>query len=184
MMERNKLGMALFLLSEAVFFLLLVLAYAFFHTAGSLGTTAAGALDVVKSGVFTLALLASSATLWRADGLLKTGRRRGARRWIAATILLGMIFLAGQALEYAHLLRANVTISRNLFGTTFFTLTGFHGLHVAVGLVLLLVLLALAACGRESEPKAPAVDCVSLYWHFVDGVWIVIFSVVYLWGYL
>jgi cytochrome c oxidase subunit III len=82
------------------------------------------------------------------------------------------------------LLRNQVTISRNLFGTTFFALTGFHSFHVLVGLVLLTILLWLAAAGRAREPAAPALEAISIYWHFVDGVWVVIFSVVYLWKFL
>ena len=184
MMERNKMGMILFLLSEAVFFLLLILAYAFYHTSAGLGTKAANALDVVRSGLFSVALLSSSVTLWQADLCLKSGGRSKALLWLSATILLGLIFLVGQGTEYAHLLREHVTISRNLFGTTFFTLTGFHGLHVAVGLALLLILLGLTALGTAREPTSPAMEAISLYWHFVDGVWVVIFAVVYLWGYV
>jgi len=184
MMERNKMGMTLFLLSEAVFFLLLILAYAFYHTSGELGKQAANALDVVKSALFSVALLSSSVTLWQADVCLKSGGRSQARLWLAATILLGLIFLVGQGTEYAHLLREHVTISRNLFGTTFFTLTGFHGLHVAVGLALLLILLGLTELGTAHEPTSSAMEAISLYWHFVDGVWVVIFSVVYLWEYV
>ena len=183
-MERNKMGMILFLLSEAMFLLLLILAYAFYHTSGELGKQVANALNVVKSALFSVALLSSSVTLWQADVCLKSGGRPQARLWLAVTILLGFIFLVGQGTEYAHLLREHVTISRNLFGTTFFTLTGFHGLHVAVGLALLLILLGLAALGSEWEPTPPAMEAISLYWHFVDGVWVVIFAVVYLWGYV
>ena len=182
MIERNKLGMILFLLSEAVFFLLLILAYTFYHTSRGLGMTAANTLDVGKSALFSIALLSSSVTLWQAEACLKNGGRSQARFWLAATTALGLVFLVGQGSEYAHLLQANVTISRNLFGTTFFTLTGFHGLHVAVGLVLLTILLWLATRGNEREPASPAMEAISLYWHFVDGVWVVIFSVVYLWG--
>lgn len=184
MMERNKLGMILFLLSESVFFSLLILAYGFYHTTGNLGTSAAHALDVIKSAFFSVALLGSSGTLWMAEMAQGSGNRRRVQLWLAATILLGMIFLIGQAAEYAGLLRNHITISRDLFGTTFFTLTGFHGLHVAVGLVLLLILLGLALFGTPREPSSPAMDSISLYWHFVDAVWVVIFSTVYLWGYV
>jgi heme/copper-type cytochrome/quinol oxidase subunit 3 len=184
MIERNKLGMILFLLSEVVFFLLLILAYAFYHTSGGLGTTAANTLNVVTSAVFSVALLSSSVTLWQAALCLKTGGRLRARLWLAATVVLGMIFLVGQGTEYAHLLREHITISRNLFGTTFFTLTGFHGLHVAAGLALLLILLGLSVLGNSKEPDPQLVETISLYWHFVDGVWVVIFAVVYLWGYV
>ena len=99
--------------------------------------------------------------------------------WLLATVGLGAVFLCGQGREYAQLLREHVTISRNLFGTTFFTLTGFHGLHVLIGLVALAILLGLALAGGFKDPRAPGVGAVGLYWHFVDAVWIVIFAVVY-----
>lgn len=174
-MSRNKSGMILFVLSEAVFFALLVLAYAFFHRKGQ-GTEAAQMLDPVKTGCFSIALLSSSLTLWGAER-----SRKNAGLWLLITIGLGLVFLVGQGLEYAYLLTHHVTISRDLFGTTFFTLTGFHGLHVFVGLLMLSILAGLAFFGREHEPTDEAMTVIAIYWHFVDAVWIVIFGVVYLW---
>jgi heme/copper-type cytochrome/quinol oxidase subunit 3 len=104
--------------------------------------------------------------------------------WLGVTIALGAVFLVGQGTEYAALLHEDVTISRNLFGTTFFTLTGFHGLHVLIGLVLLFVLQGLTRFGGEHQPRAGAMEAASIYWHFVDGVWVVIFAIVYLWAFL
>ena len=104
--------------------------------------------------------------------------------WLLITILLGVTFLAGQGIEYADLLTHHVTISRDLFGSTFFTLTGFHGLHVFVGLLLLTLLLLLFVFGRKSKPALPGVESIAYYWHFVDAVWVVIFSIVYLWRYV
>ena len=92
---------------------------------------------------------------------------------------LGAIFMIGQGREYAHLFNAGVVVNSSLFATAFFTLTGFHGLHVCVGLIALLILLRLAFLG-EFEASAAAVKSIGLYWHFVDVVWIVVFSVVYL----
>lgn len=183
MIERNKLGMILFIASEAVFFLLLILAYVFYHTQGGLGPTAANSLDVFKTSLFSLALFSSSATIWRAGVAINCGRQIRGGIWLAATILLGLVFLIGQGTEYANLLQHDVTISRNLFGTTFFTLTGFHGLHVAVGLILLGILFGVAVI-RNHSSSAVAMEVISLYWHFVDGVWLVIFPVVYLWKFL
>ena len=100
------------------------------------------------------------------------------------TILLGAIFLFGQGMEWSALIKKNVTISSGLFGTTFFTLTGFHGFHVFVGLIMLSVLLGLALAGDFRNQQSSAVETVSLYWHFVDAVWIVIFSIVYLGVYI
>ena len=98
--------------------------------------------------------------------------------------MLGTVFLVGQGLEYRDLLLHNVTMERSLFATTFFTLTGFHGLHVFIGLALLSVLWALAIFGGEDEPRQTATESISLYWHFVDIVWVVIFGVVYVWAFL
>ncbi len=95
-----------------------------------------------------------------------------------------MVFLVGQGLSSDDLIHRNVTISRDLFGTTFFTLTGFHGLHVIIGLIMLRILLGLTLFGRAEEPRWDAMESVSLYWHFVDTVWVVIFAVVYLWAFL
>jgi heme/copper-type cytochrome/quinol oxidase subunit 3 len=100
--------------------------------------------------------------------------------WLAATIVLGGIFIAGQGLEYWHLFRSGVSVSSNLFATTFFTLTGFHGLHVCVGLIALLILLGLALAGDSKTKPWPGLEAVGLYWHFVDVVWVVVLSVVYI----
>ncbi|MCL5098194.1 MAG: heme-copper oxidase subunit III [Candidatus Omnitrophica bacterium] len=181
---RVKQGMILFVLSEANFFLLLVCAYIFYHQSGGQGPTAASALDVFKTSLFSVALFSSSFTVWRAGACSRESKRGPMRFWLLATILLGALFLIGQGTEYAHLIEENVTISRNLFGTTFFTLTGFHGLHVFIGLVLLTILLGLAVAGNEHEPRPTAMEGVSIYWHFVDAVWVVIFLVVYLWKYV
>jgi heme/copper-type cytochrome/quinol oxidase subunit 3 len=186
-MEKNKLAMTLFLLSESIFFLLLILAYVTYHSTHGNGPTAANSLNIVKTGVFSLFLFSSSFTVWRAGRGLekKEGYRSGsALSWLALTIALGLTFLVGQGLEYADLLRRHVTISRDLFGTTFFTLTGFHGLHVLVGLVMLTVLLWTAARSSLRRLKPVAMEVVSLYWHFVDAVWVFIFGVVYLWAFL
>ena len=183
-MEKNKLAMLLFIANEAVFFLLLILAYVALHRRTGTGPTAASSLDLAATSVYTVLLLSSSFTLWRAEVSHRRGRTRALRGWLAATIVLGAGFLFGQGREYAGLLSRNITISRDLFGTTFFTLTGFHGLHVFLGVVMLAVLLSLAVFGRSPEPSEGAMNAVSVYWHFVDAVWVIIFSVVYLWAFL
>jgi heme/copper-type cytochrome/quinol oxidase subunit 3 len=182
--EKTRLGMVMFILSEGVFFLLLVLAYVTYHRQHGNGPTAADTLNLAKTGVFSLFLFASSATVALAARAYRHRQRGRLAAWLATTIVLGTVFLVGQGMEYAALLHADVTISRNLFGTTFFTLTGFHGLHVVTGLVLLAVMLGLARFGGAREPRAGAMEALSVYWHFVDGVWVVIFAVVYLWAFL
>jgi heme/copper-type cytochrome/quinol oxidase subunit 3 len=100
--------------------------------------------------------------------------------WLVASVLLGAFFLLGQVTEYARLYEENVTIGRNLFTSAFFTLTGFHGLHVTGGLVALSVLAWLALRGTFRRGKHAAVAAVSAYWHFVDAVWVVLLSLIYL----
>jgi heme/copper-type cytochrome/quinol oxidase subunit 3 len=184
MMDKYRLGMLLFVVSEAMFFLLLIVAYVFYHRQGGTGPTAADSLDIVKTSVFSVFLLSSSLTMVLAE----RGHRRGqAGRflfWLGTTIVFGAVFLIGQGSEYLGLIEKDVTISRNLFGTTFFTLTGFHGVHVFLGLAMLSVLLGLGIASKGREPKMGALDTISIYWHFVDGVWVFIFGVVYLWAFV
>jgi heme/copper-type cytochrome/quinol oxidase subunit 3 len=200
--ETHKLGMLLFIASEAIFFALLIFAYLYFRDRwlGGEGPTAE-VLDVGLTAIFTVLLLASSVTIWLAERSLRHGKPGGMRAWLLVTILLGTAFLIGQGSEYATLIREGVTISTNLFGSTFYTLTGFHGFHVLIGLVMLAIVWGLGFRGRRSgaggqglrsnepapSPHPPAhhsvaLETVSLYWHFVDVVWIVVFSVVYLWA--
>jgi heme/copper-type cytochrome/quinol oxidase subunit 3 len=179
-MEKHKLAMVLFILSESAFFALLILAYAYFRTLPENGPRPEGSLSPLVTGLFSLCLFASSYTVWQAGRSLKRQEPKGLAVWLLATIVLGIAFLAGQGLEWARLIRGGTTISRNLFGTTFFTLTGFHGAHVLIGLVMLGLLLGLARAGEFRGPQSPAVESISIYWHFVDGVWVVIFSLVYL----
>jgi len=179
--DKVLLGMYLFVASEAVFFVMLVLAYVNFHKVT--GAEAASLLDPIKTGMFTLALFSSSLTMWLAERAREKGRG-SAGFWLFVTIVLGAVFIMGQGFEYAHLLIEKITISRDLFGSTFFILTGFHGLHVLIGLILLLLLFGLAVFGRKHEPTAVGMQSVAIYWHFVDAVWLVVFSVVYLWRYV
>lgn len=181
--DPNKLAMILFLISEGTFFAFLIIAYVYFHGVTKTGPTAANSLDPVKTGIFTVFLLASSFTAWRAEKNLRRGRPMRFRSWLMVTIALGVVFLYGQGSEYFHLYHDDVTMGRNIFGTTFFTLTGFHGLHVLLGIIALSILLSLTLAG-EFRTHSSAVSTVTLYWHFVDWVWVVIFSVIYLWAFL
>jgi len=178
------MAMGIFILSESIFFLLLVIAYINFHIEGNKISTAARVLNFQSAIVFSIFLFGSSFTLWRAESNLRKRRRSRVPVWLGLTIILGAVFLFGQGKEYYDLILQNVTISRDLFGTTFFTLTGFHGLHVLTGLLLLIIMLVLTIFGRVDEPKESALGAIGYYWHFVDAVWVVIFSVVYLWAFL
>ena len=168
--DRHLVGMALFIASESTFFLGIVVAYIVLRDQGM--ATAKTQLDVGRTAIFSLLLFSSSATMAVASA-------RRDRLWLAATALLGAAFLTGQGLEYARLLRAGIRPGTELFGTAFFTLTGLHGLHVLVGLVLLGALF-LAATLRPRRIGPVAWESIGLYWHFVDSVWLVVFTVVYL----
>lgn len=181
--DENRFAMVLFLISEGAFFAFLIIAYVYFHGSDKTGPNAMNSLHPLTTGVFTVALLASSFTMWQAERNHARGRLASFRGWLAATIALGAIFMFGQGREYVHLYQDNVTVSRNVFGSSFFTLTGFHGLHVTMGIVALSVVLGLAFKGSE-QPQSSAVRTIALYWHFVDWVWVVIFFVVYLWAVL
>ena len=163
------LGVALFIASESIFFLAIVMAYLALRGAGI--DDAKSALDLPRTFVFSLFLFLSSATMTVAE-------RHHSRLWLVITIVLGLVFITGQGLEYARLLSTRIAPSTGMFGTTFFTLTGLHGLHVLVGL---LAMGALALAARRADRVAvTAWEAVAWYWHFVDGVWVVVFSVVYL----
>lgn len=179
MMQRAKLGMAMFLISEAVFFFLLIAAFVYFR--GASGPEAGRSLSLGATAVYTVCLAASNLTMWRASASIENQNFSAVRAWLGGTIVLGCVFLAGQGSEYARLFHQNITISAGLFGTTFFTLTGFHGLHVLAGILLLAILLYIATTSDPAERQAVAVQTVALYWYFVDLVWIAIFAVVYLW---
>jgi heme/copper-type cytochrome/quinol oxidase subunit 3 len=179
-MNKIKLAMLLFVASESVFFILLIIAYVVYHRTSPSALDASRYLDVPRTAVFTASLISSSVTMWRAGLNFSNDRRRAATGWLLATIALGSVFLAGQGSEYASLIGQKVTISRDLFGTTFFTLTGFHGLHVFIGLIMLFTLFGIEL-KRGIGYSSKAVEAVSIYWHFVDVVWIVIFPTVYLW---
>jgi len=172
-------GMLSFIFSEATFFGALIVAYLDLATA-SPGGPRPSDLDVPRTALFSVALFASSATVSVAGRRLGRDDRHGFRLWLGATVVLGAAFLLGQASEYARLYAEGITIGRNLFTSAFFTLTGFHGAHVSVGVLALAGLLGLTLSQPSWLPRRAAVEAVSLYWHFVDAVWVAIFSIVYL----
>jgi heme/copper-type cytochrome/quinol oxidase subunit 3 len=176
------LGTLVFISSEATFFLFLLIAYISYRDVVTTGPTAKSALDVGRTAIFSVCLWASSGTVWLSGWRLRRDDVRGFRLLLGLTILLGLVFLLGQAWEYHTLADENVTMARNLFGSTFFLLTGFHGLHVAIGLVLLCVLFGLNWTGVVRSPHNGALRSIEYYWHFVDAVWVFIFIFVYLWA--
>ncbi|MBV8841539.1 MAG: heme-copper oxidase subunit III [Bryobacterales bacterium] len=178
--DTAKLAVAVFIASEAVFFAFLIIAYIYYSGATVTGPNAANSLDPARTLVFTVCLLASSGTMWMAERRLASAQATAFRVWLGATILLGTAFMAGQALEYAGLISRTVVPERNLFAATFFTLTGFHGFHVVCGLVALIALFIMAFVRSFGRSEISGVAAISMYWHFVDAVWIFIFSLIYL----
>ena len=174
-------GMLTFLVSEVAFFSTLIVAYVTFMGESTIGPTPAEVLSVPLALGTTACLLISSLTVHLATRAMDHGARSVFSLWWAATIALGIAFLAGTAYEWYGLIVDNhLTISRNLFGSTYYTLVGFHALHVTVGVITMLTVLALALAGNITPAHALAPRLVSWYWHFVDVVWIFVFSIVYL----
>jgi cytochrome c oxidase subunit 3 len=180
-------GMIAFLVSEATFFSTLVMVYLVFIGADQLpggrgGPTPAGVLSLQLVIGTTICLLSSSATIHLAERSLLRGGQAMFRLWWMLTIVLGIVFLAGTAYEWRDLIAQGLTMQRNLFGTTYYTLVGFHGAHVTAGVIIILIVLGLALRRQVTTANPHGVELVSWYWHFVDGVWLVVFTVVYLVG--
>ncbi|MCA9015524.1 MAG: cbb3-type cytochrome c oxidase subunit I, partial [Planctomycetaceae bacterium] len=174
-----KLAAWSFIASEAVFFLLLLIAYIVFNTRSGEAVTSS-VLDVKRTGVFSLFLISSSVTFWIAERFLKAGKKSAFVFSLGLTILLGITFLAGQAWEYTGLLMNDITINTDLFSATFFTVTGFHGIHVTAGVIALFVMLLMGIKGNLTSSKSHVFGAVGVYWHFVDVVWLAVFGIIYL----
>jgi cytochrome c oxidase subunit 3/cytochrome o ubiquinol oxidase subunit 3 len=179
--SRGRVGMLALILAEVTVFTIFVVAYLYY-----LGRSLGGPTprDVLRAPIFfTVCLLSSSVTIHLAVRALRRGDHRTFGGFWLVTIVLGATFLFGTALEWHRLIsEAGLTIRTNLFGTTYYSLVGLHGTHVIVGLFLLSVVMVFYALGRVTREHAHRVDVLSLYWHFVDAVWVVVFSVVYLIG--
>ena len=176
-------GLLSFLVSEVAFFSTLIVTYLFYVGRDVVGPTPAKALSLGLVVWTTACLLASSATVHMAERRLERGNQVGFLGWWLATVLLGAAFLGGTAFEWRELIvRHHLTISRNLFGTTYYTLVGLHALHVTAGVTIMLIVLALALGRQVTSANRTGVGLVSWYWHFVDGVWVVVFTVVYVVG--
>ena len=181
--HRVQVGMICFLCSETAFFGTLIVAYITYLGQTDGGPTPAEALSRSLAVIATIPLLSSSFTVHFANAALRAGRTPSFRTWLGATIVLGALFLVGTAVEWHGLIfERGMSISRNLFGTTYFTLVGFHALHVSVGLILLGLMFCLSVPDLVSRDRAEGFEVVSWYWHFVDSVWVVVFAVVYVFG--
>jgi cytochrome c oxidase subunit 3/cytochrome o ubiquinol oxidase subunit 3 len=176
----TKLAMWLFLASECLLFGALITTYVLYRGASQTGPYPSDVFDIPYTSVSSFVLLASSVTMVLALTAAEHHDHPRMRLWLLATAMLGMTFVGGQVYEFTHFYREGLSLSTNLFGTTFYVLTGFHGVHVTVGILMLLSLVGMSSTNRlPAEPSFP-VEMVGLYWHFVDIVWIIIFTVVYL----
>jgi cytochrome c oxidase subunit III len=178
---RGRAGMIGLIIAEASLFAVFVVAYLFYTGKSLSGPYPKDVLHIPVIG--TICLFASSATVTVGVRALAGGNVRRAGRWLLLTAVLGAIFLAGTAREWYQLIyHDGLTIGTNLFGTTFYPLVGLHGSHVIVGLVMLGLCCVFAATGALRAAHAERVEMVAWYWHFVDGVWVVVLTVVYLIG--
>jgi cytochrome c oxidase subunit 3 len=179
--SRRKVGVACLILTESAMFTIFVVAYLFYIGKSLTGPYPADVLETPI--VSTICLLASSLTIVLAERAFRRESTGGFRIWWAATILLAATFLASTAVEWKRLIvDHHLTISTNLFGTTFYSLVGLHASHVIVGLTLLTLVLALSLKGSLRQADGERIQMISWYWHFVDAVWVVVFTVVYLIG--
>jgi cytochrome c oxidase subunit 3/cytochrome o ubiquinol oxidase subunit 3 len=175
-----KLGMWAFLGSECLLFGALISTFILFRNRPVTGLRPQDVYDIPFTSVSSFVLLMSSLTMVLALAAIQRGDEAKLRVWLMATALLGMTFITGQVYEFTRFVQEGMTIRTNVLASSFFTLTGFHGAHVTGGILMLLSLYGMSLDGRLPPSKAEAVEMVGLYWHFVDVVWIVIFTVVYL----
>jgi cytochrome c oxidase subunit 3/cytochrome o ubiquinol oxidase subunit 3 len=178
--SNEKLAMWCFLGSECLLFGALISTYILYRGRSITGPNPKQIYDIPYTSISSFVLLMSSLTMVLALASIQRGDYRRLRIWLLATALLGSSFIAGQVYEFTSFIRKGLTIKTNLFGSSFFVLTGFHGVHVTLGIVMLLSLWNLSLRGRLTKERSEVVEIAGLYWHFVDLVWIVIFTVIYL----
>jgi heme/copper-type cytochrome/quinol oxidase subunit 3 len=179
-LSNNKLAMWLFLGSECLLFGGLISTYMLYrgrHTA-NLGPDQVW--DIPFTSASSFVLLMSSLTMVLAVTAANRGDDRNTNLWLVMTAILGSLFVAGQMYEFTTFYREGLGFTTSLFSSSFYTLTGFHGVHVTVGVIMLLALVGVITRDRVTGDKAEVVEMVGLYWHFVDVVWVIIFTLVYL----
>jgi cytochrome c oxidase subunit III len=178
---RGKVGMACLIIAESAIFTIFVVAYLFYVGKSLSGPTPREVLETPI--LYTICLLSSSLTIHFAGKLLERGRRGAFLLLWLLTIVLGALFLYGTGQEWHRLIYEHgLTISTNLFGTTYYSLVGLHAFHVTAGLIMLSIVLFFGLARRVGPEQSARVDVLSLYWHFVDAVWVVVFTVVYVLG--
>jgi len=179
-LSSRKMVFWAFLGSECMFFGSLIATYLVYRGRDTVGPHPHEVLNIPFTSFSAFVLLMSSLTMVLALAAVQHGNLRGTKIWLAATALLGMTFIAGQCYEFTHFFYDGLKLQSNLFGCTFFVLTGFHGTHVTVGVIWLWSLFMMAVRGKLPVERALDVEIAGLYWHFVDVVWIAIFTLVYL----
>ena len=179
-LDSAKMAVWAFLGSECLFFGSLISTYLLYRSRTEGGPEPSEIYDIPYTSVSSFVLLMSSLTMVLALAAIQRGDHRQLRIWLLATAFLGMSFVGGQIYEFTTFVEEGLKISTSPFGSSFFVLTGFHGAHVTVGILMLLSLFGMSVFGRLQTDDARKVEMVGLYWHFVDIVWIVIFMIVYL----
>jgi cytochrome c oxidase subunit 3 len=179
--SRGRVGMYCLIAAESAIFTIVVVAYLFYIGKSLTGPKPS---DVLHTPIlYTVCLLSSSLTIHFALRSLFAGKMAAFGRWWLLTIVLGGVFLFGTAREWAHLIHdEGLTISTNLFGTTYYSLVGLHAFHVTMGLVALIAVAVFCFTSQLQREHAERVEILSMYWHFVDAVWVIVFTVVYLIG--
>ena len=176
--DHRKVGMWLFIASEVMFFGGLLATY--LHYKYILGFPEASGLNIVQVGINTTILLTSSLTVVLGLSSIRAGKPGQLTIFLLLTIGLGLAFLGGQALEFSHLYGEGITLTSSVFGSSFFTLTGFHGLHVVAGVIWASIVLVRGLRRAFTAERNMGVEVFGLYWHFVDIVWIMLFTLIYL----
>ncbi len=179
-LSNEKVAMWAFLGSECLLFGALIATYLVYKGRSINGPFPKDIYDIPFTSASSFILLMSSLTMVLAVSSIERNDHKRLRLWLTITALLGSSFIAGQIYEFTAFVREGLTLKTNLFGSSFFVLTGFHGVHVTLGILMLLSLVNLSRRGKITQAKAETVEIVGLYWHFVDVVWIVIFTVIYL----
>jgi heme/copper-type cytochrome/quinol oxidase subunit 3 len=179
-LSNNKLAMWLFLGSECLLFGGLISTYMLYRGRHSENLGPDQVWDIPFTSASSFVLLMSSLTMVLAVTSAKRRDDRNTTLWLAVTAILGSLFVAGQIYEFTTFYREGLGYTTSLFSSSFYTLTGFHGVHVTVGVIMLLSVVGMIAKKRTGEDKSELVELVGLYWHFVDIVWILIFTLVYL----
>jgi len=175
-----KLGMWLFLSSDCLFFGAFISAFLLYRGRSQGGPSADDVFDIPFTSATSFILLMSSLTMVLALAAIQRGDHRRLRIWLLATALFGATFIGGQIFEFTEFTREGLKLDTNLLGSSFFVLTGLHGAHVTVGIIWLVSLWGLSMQGLLPTAHAERIEIAGLYWHFVDVVWIVIFTLVYL----